>query len=193
MEAILNQLNKGILNIAPEYYKRNERDFSYELYHQCRGLASINGLDVTCETPKGFSFPKPLRKDEIVTKYFHHEQNVDWSTRSFRRTPDLLYHEYGNRVRQRLAMEIKPLNTSLVKVKIDLAKLVSYCHGKLRYQTGVLLLFANSNERRTVKNLSSAIISDNEVRELLRKYPKIEIWIKPIDRDLDVYCSNRLS
>jgi hypothetical protein len=192
MDKVLNHLRKALSEIKKGYYQRNERDFSYELYHQCRVLARIDDVEVTCETPKGFSFPQSLRKNGIVTKYFHHEQNIDWKTRRFRRTPDLLYHHYDNRDHQLLAMEIKPLSTSLLKVKIDIAKLISYCYGKLRYQKGVLLLFADSEEIASVNNLSTAIVSDNEVRELLRTYPNIEIWIKPIDRDLDIYCSSRL-
>jgi hypothetical protein len=175
---MINILNAAIKNMDPKYFERKERDFSYELYHQIRLQKLPLDTEITCEHPKRrFSHSDTILEDPLVRRYFFADE-IDESKKIFR-YPDLLIHEFENRNQQLLAVEIKKqFNES--QIKRDLAKLIVYCRGRLRYKNGVLIITQQANTRR--------IIEVRDIREMLRKYPEVEIWTVCPER-IDVYNS----
>jgi hypothetical protein len=175
---MLEILKTAIKKIERYYFERKERDFAYELYHQLRLIKLPLNTEVTCEHPKRrFSHSDTILEDPLVRRYFFADE-IDESKKIFR-YPDLLIHEFENRNQQLLAVEIKKqFNES--QIKRDLAKLIVYCRGRLRYKNGVLIITQQANTRR--------IIEVRDIREMLRKYPEVEIWTVCPER-IDVYNS----
>ena len=97
-----------------------------------------------------------------------------------RRYPDLLIHEYLTRSNQKLIIEVKKGSASLSLLKKDLAKLAVYCHGRLSYKKGVLLLINPNNNKK------EAITADKSIKDLLSEYSKIEIWIINYDKKIEI-------
>ena len=79
-----NNLLKALRLINVIYLQRNERDFTYELYHQLRGLEL--DIDVTSETPKGtYRITEKLIKNSFFKKYFFRGIKVRTKRRQIRR------------------------------------------------------------------------------------------------------------
>jgi hypothetical protein len=175
---MLEILRIAIKNINEKYFFRKERDFSHELYHQIRLQKLPLDTEVTCEHPKRrFSHSDTIFEDPLVKRYFFADE-IDEAKKIFR-YPDLLIHEFENRTQQLLAVEIKK-QFNVSQIKRDLAKLIVYCRGRLRYKNGVLIITQQANTRR--------IIEVRDIREMLRKYPEVEIWTVCPER-IDVYNS----
>ena len=163
---MLENLRNAIIEIDEKYFERNERDFSYEVYHQLRKRKLPKNVEVTCETHKNrFSYNDAILEDSLIKKWFFSDEVNE--NRRIHRYPDLLIHEYNNRNQQLLAVEFKKDFTP-ASIKRDLAKLIVYCKGRLKYKNAVLIVV---NPRR------GNIIEIPNVRELLKKYPMVEIWI----------------
>lgn len=154
-----SKLEDTLKLIETIYFHRNERDFSYELYHNLRGMEIK--VDLTAETPKrGYSIPKILLENIFFHKHFFTKENYDFATAKFKKTPDLLFHEYQNRNHQLIAIEIKPLSKSDNLILTDIAKLMFYTKGPLNYE--------NKTKINRLKIKCSKILID---------YSAIEIWI----------------
>lgn len=165
-----NNLLKALRLINVIYFQRNERDFTYELYHQLRGLEL--DIDVTSETPKGtYRITEKLIKNSFFKKYFFRTENYDLQINNINRTPDLLFHEYENKSRQLLACEIKPLSKKNELIYKDISKLLYYTNSNLRYKYGVLILFTQNDNDRKLNQLK------NKYQKVLIEFPQIEIWI----------------
>lgn len=165
-----NDLVKALKSIDVIYLQRNERDFTYELYHQLRKL-KLN-IDVTAETPKRpFRIPSELIKNLFFQNYFFSSKNFNLVNSRFSRTPDLLFHEYENKNRQILACEIKPLSKNNDLIYRDLSKLLYYSKSSLRYECGILILFSPNDNDRKLNQLK------NKYQKVLIEFPQIEIWI----------------
>jgi hypothetical protein len=183
MNEIIIQLMNAIQNIENRYFERNEREFAYELYHQMRMNKYPDNVEITCETgKKRFNFYDDIFRDNIIYRNFFRENQA--IPNFVYRVPDLLIHEYDNRNQQLIAVEIKrkPSETTVLR---DLSKLVAYCRGNLRYQKGVLIIF------RYGENIN---FNRREIREILIRYPEIEIWIirtNPIS--IEIICSTNLN
>lgn len=164
------KLIKALKSIDGKYYQRNERDFTYELYHQLRKL-KLN-IDVTAETPKRpIRIPFELIKNLFFQNYFFLSKNLNLVENHFNRTPDLLFHEYENKNRQILACEIKPLSKNNELIYRDISKLLYYTKSSLRYKYGVLILFSPNDNDRKLNQLK------NKYQKVLIEFPQIEIWI----------------
>lgn len=165
-EIIINCLKK----INEIYFIRNERDFTYELYHILRGLKL--DIDVTAETPKSLCrIPEKLINSKFFKDYFFTSENYDVVNNSFNRTPYLLLHEYDNKNRQLLACEIKPLNQRNKLIYKDITKLLYYTESNLRYECGILILFSPRDNDMKLNKLK------NKYQKALINFSKIEIWI----------------
>jgi hypothetical protein len=170
-----NNLLKALRLINVIYLQRNERDFTYELYHQLRGLEL--DIDVTSETPKGtYRITEKLIKNSFFKKYFFRTENYDLQINNINRTPDLLFHEYENKYRQILACEIKPLSKNNELIYKDISKLLYYTNSNLKYKYGVLLLFSPNDNDLKLNQLK------NKYQKVLIEFPQIEIWIVYPDR-----------
>ena len=177
-------LMEAINKIKPNYFIRGERDFTYELYHEIRKFNLPEKIEISAETSKTNNrLPFKMVKDLFLYKYFYDKENIDLNEKTYRRVPDLLFHEYDNKNQQYIAIEVKGANTNHTKICIDLAKLAFYCRGDLRYQKGVSILYGD-------KRLNNIEVPN--IREFLKRYPEIEIWVKPSQKDLVIYCSNNL-
>jgi len=164
------ELIKALKSIEPIYFQRNERDFTYELYHKLRNLQL--DIEVTAETPKSsYRIPENLINLNFFKNYFFTTENYDLVNNSYNRTPDLLFHEYDNKKRQLFACEIKPLNQRNKLIFKDIAKLLYYTESNLKYKSGVLILFTSNENERKLNQLK------NKYQKVLIKFPKIEIWI----------------
>ncbi len=164
------ELIKALKSIDVIYLQRNERDFTYELYHQLRKL-KLN-IDVTAETPKRpFRVPSELIKNLFFQNYFFSFKNFNLVDNHFSRTPDLLLHEYENKNRQIFAFEIKPLSKNNELIYKDISKLLFYTNSSLRYQCGILILFSPNDNDRKINQLK------NKYQKVLIEFPQIEIWI----------------
>lgn len=169
MDELIEKLKTALITIEDKYFVRNERDFSYELYYRLRSNKFPVNVEVSCETRKErFSFDDDIFSNPLIRKYFFgNNQNPN---RDIWRYPDLLIHEYNNRNHQHLAIEIKQArninNTSILK---DLAKLIVYCRGRLKYEKGIFILI-NSN-------INFGAIPNEKTKEILFEFPEIEIWI----------------
>jgi hypothetical protein len=155
-------------NIKARYFQRGERDFSYELYHQLRLMKEIKEpVEVTCETGKTklITLRDSIFKNDLIRQHFFVEDT--YNNFVYRRIPDLIIHEYNTRDHQLLAIEIKKAITRQNVLK-DLAKLAVYCHGRLKYKKGILIL-VNADERR-VRQFPN-------VNRFLTEFPELEIWI----------------
>jgi|GEM_PF-4900814 len=170
MSYFKKELIKALKSIGVIYLQRNERDFTYELYHQLRKL-KLN-IDVTAETPKSsYRFPEKLINSKFFKDYFFTSENYDVVNNSYNRTPDLLFHEYDSKNRQLLACEIKPLSQRNKLIYKDIAKLLYYSESNLRYESGILILFSPNDNDRKLNRLK------NKYLKALVNFPKIEIWI----------------
>lgn len=169
MENSIKIFKSSIRKIENKYFNRNERDFSYELYHQLRCEEIKYDFEITCETPKSVAIPNSLMQNAFFVKHFFQRQNFDLENDQFSRTPDLLFHNYQNRNHQLIAVEIKPLSTTFTKIYKDLAKLMFYVKCSLKYKKAVLLLFGNND--------GEGILEIPEIRKVLLDFPEIEIWI----------------
>jgi hypothetical protein len=164
---MIELLKSAIKNIERRYFERNERDFSYELYHQIRLLKLPLNVEVTCEFPKTrFRFNDLVLEDQLVRKYFFSDE-INENVRILR-YPDLLIHEFDNRNQQLLAIEIKRSGNAN-EIKKDLAKLIVYCRGRLKYKNGVLIIIQPSNQ-------INELLEIPDIREMLKEYPEVEIW-----------------
>lgn len=164
------ELIKALKSFCVIYLQRNERDFTYELYHQLRKL-KLN-IDVTAETPKSsYRFPEKLINSKFFKDYFITFENYDVVNNSYNRTPDLLFHEYDSKNRQLLACEIKPLSQRNKLIYKDIAKLLYYSESNLRYECGILILFSPNDNDRKLNQLK------NKYQKVLIEFPQIEIWI----------------
>lgn len=164
------ELIKALKVIDVIYFQRNERDFTYELYHQLRKLKLK--IDVTAETPKSsFRIPEKLINSKFFKNYFFSSENYDVIHNFFNRTPDLLFHEYNNKNRQLLACEIKALSKSNDLIYKDISKLLYYTNSSLRYECGILILFSPNDNDRKLNQLK------NKYQKVLIEFPQIEIWI----------------
>lgn len=165
-----NDLIKAIKSIEEIYFQRNERDFSYELYHKLRGLKL--DIDITAETSKSsYKIPKQLISNSFFKKYFFTTENYDVVNNCYNRTPDLLFHEYDNKNKQLLVCEIKPLNKLNNLIYKDIAKLLYYTKSNLSYKQGVLILFATNQNERKIMQLK------DKYESMLMEFPEIEIWL----------------
>lgn len=164
------KLKKVLEAIDRKYIERKERDFSYELYHQLRGLNF--DVDVTGETPKRpCRIPEILLTNSFFKKYFFKTENYDLEKNDYNRTPDLLFHEYGTKNNQLIACEIKPLSKTNDLIYRDIAKILYYTQSNLRYESGILILFSPNENIRKIKQLK------NRYQKTLSQFPEIEIWI----------------
>lgn len=171
MENFKKSLIQANEAITPIYFNRNERDFSYELYHQLRRLKL--DIDVTAETPKTNSLvPAKLQITRFFTKYFFRKENFDVVEGKFKRVPDLLFHEYKNKNNQLFALEIKPLLARKDSILMDIAKLMFYTKGVLKFKKGILILYSRGTENQV--KLSQL---KNEYAKVLKDFLEIEIWI----------------
>jgi hypothetical protein len=135
---MIETLKTAIKKMDSKYFERKERDFSYELYHQLRYFQLPLDAEVTCEHPKRrFSFNDTIINQPLIKRNFFADE-IDENKKIFR-YPDLLIHEFENRKQQLLAVEIKK-QFNLTQIKRDLAKLIVYCRGGLKYKNGVLLV-----------------------------------------------------
>lgn len=164
---MLELLNVAILNVEERYFFRKERDFAYELYHQLRLLKLPLNTEVTCEHPKArFKFSDAIFNEPLIRRNFFSDEINE--NKRICRYPDLLIHEFDNRNQQLLAIEIKR-GGAASQIKKDLAKLIVYCRGRLKYQKGVLIII---QPRQDIDQ----IIEVQDIQEILRKYPEVEIW-----------------
>jgi len=170
MQKYKDILISAIQAIDEKYFLRHERDFTYELYHKLR---EINlDIDITAETPKNsYKIPKNLVQNSTFKNFFFSSENFDMERNNYNRTPDLLFHEFDNKNKQLLACEIKPLNKRNNLIYKDLAKLLYYTESSLRYEIGILILFAPNQNERKFEQLKSAY------KNILINFPDIEIWI----------------
>jgi hypothetical protein len=163
---MLELLKTAVKRIDGHYFDRNERDFSYELYHQIRLLKLPIYTEVTCETSKKrFNYNDGILDDNLIKRHFFSDETN--GNRKIFRYPDLLIHEYENRNQQLLAIEIKK-RVVPNDIKRDLAKLIVYCRGRLKYKNGVIIIVKPLNINR--------IIEMPDIREMLRRYPEVQIW-----------------
>jgi hypothetical protein len=184
MENYKSQLILAIKSIDEKHFRRNERDFSYELYHKLRVLDL--DIDVTAETPKGsHRIPAKLMPHKFFKKHFFISENYDVINNNYNRTPDLLFHQYGNRDKQLLACEIKPVFQANRLICKDLAKLLYYTESNLRYQKGILILFSTDGPERKLTQLKAIF------EQSLLNFPKIEVWIASPKRLHIVWAEGR--
>jgi hypothetical protein len=164
------ELKKVLKSIDEKYFQRNERDFSYELYHKLRGLNL--DVDVTAETPKRpYRIPELLLNNSFFKNHFFKTENYDLEKNDYNRIPDLLFHQYENKNKQLIACEIKPLSTSNELICRDLSKLLYYTKSNLRYKYGVLILFSTNENDLKINRLK------NLYEKALKNFFEIEIWI----------------
>lgn len=160
----------SIQAIEEKYFRRNERDFTYELYHKLRELKLQ--IDITAETPKDSNrIPENLMSLSFFKENFFTSENYDVQKNNYNRTPDLLFHEFDTRRRQLLACEVKPLNQRNSLIKKDLAKLLYYTESDLSYERGILILITQNENERKLARLRGLY------ENFLINFPKIEIWI----------------
>lgn len=170
MNRYITNVANALKSIESRYFERKERDFTYEFYHQLRSSID-NVVEATGETPKVASaVPINLLQNKFFKKHFYTRANLCLESEKYRRTPDLLLHEYNSRSKQLIAFEVKPLSESKDKILTDIAKLMFYVKGRLNFKKGVLILF--SSEPR-----STRIEAHREYSNVLVDYPPIEIWI----------------
>lgn len=180
MESIIEHLKKSIKLIEDRYLIRNERDFSYELYHQMRKYEYQMNVEVSCESvKKRFSLNDEILKDELIKSCFY--RNNQTINRNIIRYPDLLVHDFNSLNHQYLAIEIKK-NFNAEAITRDLAKLAVYCYGRLQYKKGIFILINPRNNVLEVPN----------VKELLKRFPEIEIWIIRPNENLEIINSSTI-
>jgi hypothetical protein len=182
MEDIIQQLKNAIVTIDNKYFQRKERDFSYEIYHQMRRYEYQFNVEVSSESVKNrFSLDDEILQDKLIRScFFNVNQDIN---RNIIRFPDLIFHEYDTLNHQELAIEIKKIfNPELITR--DIAKLAVYCYGRLKYKKGIFIL-VNPNPRRNVLEVPN-------VRELLERFPEIEIWIARPSQEIEVICSKTI-
>lgn len=180
MENIIEHLKKSIKLIEYRYLIRNERDFNYELYHQMRQYKYQMNVEVSCESvKKRFSFNDEILQDELIKSCFYRNNQI--INRNIIRYPDLLVHEFNSLNHQYITIEIKK-NFNPELIARDLAKLAVYCYGRLQYKKGIFILI---NPRGNVLEVPN-------VKELLKRFPKIEIWIVRPDKNLEIINSTTI-
>ncbi len=181
METIIEQIKNAVGKIEEKYFCRNERDFAYELYYQLRQNIYPDNVEVTCETSKKrFSITDKIFDNKLIKQNFFREFPND--NRPIYRYPDLLVHEYHTRDKQLLALEIKKRYRT-VDIQRDIAKLIVYCKGSLKYKKGILILIDTPPRN---------IIEIPDIRRMLEIYPEIEIWIVRPNRILEIICSDTI-
>lgn len=172
-------LKETIKKINIEYLHRNERAFTYELYHQLRLMELPNKTEVTCETKKNQFHTTDVEKfNPIIKKYFYNNEEI--INLKIYKYPDLLIHEYLTINNQLLAIEVKKRFNPNSFVK-DLAKLAAYCTGRLKYKNGIMIILSPRRD---------SIVEIPEVPEILINFPMIEIWIL---NELNIEVINSLS
>lgn len=170
MTDYLKKLLKILKSIDRKYFQRNERDFSYELYHQLRVLNL--DVDITAETPKrSYRIPEKFVTNSFFKKYFFKTENYDLEKNAYNRTPDLLFHEYDTKNNQLIACEIKPLSKNNELILKDVSKLLYYTNSSLKYKCGILILFSLNENVRKINQLK------NKYQKTLSQFPEIELWI----------------
>lgn len=180
MKDVKNILKEAINSIQIKYLERNERDFAYELYSKLKSIDFGENIEVTSEsTKKRFSINDKIFENPLVRRYFFNNNNL--IPQNIHKYPDLLIHEYDNRNNQLLAIEIKK-RISIQLILKDLAKLIVYCKGNLKYKKGILVL-VNPN------NLRQNLIEVPEIKKLIIDYPEIEIWIVKPNGNLEIINS----
>lgn len=184
MEETIQQLKEVIISIEDKYYQRNERDFAYELYLKMKSFLTLPPrVEVTPEsTKRRFNALEDILQMDDIKKYFFTKTNN--TSKLIFRFPDLLIHEYDTRDNQILAIEIKrKVNTQLILK--DIAKLIVYCQGSLKFKKGVLII-VNPNRRLRITEIPS-------ISQLLKNYPEIEIWIARPQTEIEIICATNLS
>ena len=185
MERIYEMMQRAIKNIAAKYFDRSEREFQAEYYHQLReSLDRIKNrnIEVTMETGKNaINFRDRIFDNAWIRNWFFRNRANIITGDYYRRLPDLLIHEYNNKHNQLYAIEIKK-ETSPTAILTDLVKLIVYCNGRLKYKKGILILI---NPTRNIKEVPS-------IKELLKNYPEIEIWIAKPNLPIEIICSETL-
>lgn len=178
MKKIFQKLKLTIKDIDGRYFERNESDFAYELYHKMKlALKLPPKVEVTSEsTKRRFDIGDDILKLKSIKKYFLNNGNK--SSNIILRFPDLLIHEYDTKDNQLLAIEIKKSINSNLILK-DLAKLVVYCKGQLVFKKGILILINPSNKN---------FIEVQSIKEMLRNFPEVEIWIAKPNKPIEVIC-----
>jgi len=171
METYKNLLSESLKKINEKYFSRHERDFSYELYHLLRSVIS-NNVELTAETPKGkFEVVQILLESIFFCKYFYNQNNFSLESNSYKKSPDLLIHEYDTRKKQLIAIEIKPLDKSVSLILTDVTKLMFYTKCELKYKSGILILFSKDLNHRKITQIQ------NNINNSLIHFPEIEIWV----------------
>lgn len=178
MKKILQELKFAIKNIDVKYFERNERDFAYELYHQMKLAIKLPPkVEITSEsTKRRFNIGEDILKLKTIKKYFFNSNNN--SSNIILRFPDLLIHEFDTRDNQLLAVEVKKSSNSNLILR-DLAKLVVYCKGQLVFKKGILILVNPSNRN---------FIEVPSIKEMLKNFPEVEIWIAKPNEPIEVIC-----
>jgi hypothetical protein len=180
---MIENLKKAIERIEEKYFDRNERDFAYELYYQLRQEKYPDNVEVTCETPKKrFKYDDKILNDTLVRRYFFRDE-INENRRIFR-YPDLLIHEYENRKQQLAVIEIKKQLTP-DNLKRDLAKLVVYCLGRLKYKVGILIIISPNRSRNQLLEIP-------DIRRFLTEFREIQIWIVKPNIEIEIICSNNI-
>lgn len=178
-------IEEAIKEVDFKYFYRDERDFSYELYHKLR-LKNITGIEFTAETPKqGFFIPDELLENNFFKNHFYHQQNFSLATNKYKRTPDLLFHEYETRSNQLMAIEIKPLKKSISFILTDISKLMFYAKSKLNYKSCILILYSEKENVNKIKKIRSSF------NKPLKTFPEIEIWIVYPQRVCVIWSNGR--
>ena len=182
MEEISLQLKEVIKAVDNIYFSRNERDFAYELYSKMRLMLLLPpNVEITPEsTKKRFDVNDDILQMENIRKYFLTKTND--SSKFIFRYPDLLVHQYATLDKQLLVIEVKKGTVDNQSILKDLAKLIVYCKGRLKYEKGILII-VNPNRNRNLAEIS-------EISRLLIEYPEVEIWIvRPDEIKLEIINS----
>jgi hypothetical protein len=139
-------------------------------------------VEVTPEsTKKRFDALEDILQMDDIKKYFFTKTNN--TSKFIFRYPDILIHEYDTRNNQILAIEIKRKVTTQLILK-DIAKLVVYCRGSLRFKKGILIIVNPNGNLR--------ITEAPRIRQFLINYPEIEIWIARPHTEIETICANNL-
>lgn len=181
---IIIEVKKVLTSIKSKYIvgNRNEREFAYEFYHLLRKLKLPKNVEVTAETTKVvFSETNVIMNNTFVIKYFDKELYSRVIRGNVYRYPDLIIHEYKNKKQQLAIFEIKK-RPNITKIKKDIAKLIVYCKGRLKYQKGILILI---NPRLNIIEIPS-------ITKILTEFPEIEIWVLVPNKEINIISKETL-
>lgn len=104
-----------------------ERVYCYELYHQLRPL---------------------IERDPALADFALSGEIDKGGHPVIRRcTPDFVFHEPGDKYRNLVVVEVKPINASDAGIKKDLETLVHFVSPDVGYQLGVQLVYGDGEGR----------------------------------------------